>query len=60
MQYTGVENWAKATVAGEKLYMSRPPEKKNKCTKGYLKTNLIQIVENNKDMECLYELASEK
>eukprot|EP00957_Ditylum_brightwellii_P131868 10056022-Ditylum_brightwellii.AAC.1 len=60
MQYIGLENWAKATVAAEKVYMPHPPEKKNKRTKGYFKTNLIHIVENNKDMECLYELASEK
>eukprot|EP00957_Ditylum_brightwellii_P146671 11165110-Ditylum_brightwellii.AAC.1 len=30
MQYIGVENWAKTTVTAEKLYMSHPPEKKNK------------------------------
>eukprot|EP00957_Ditylum_brightwellii_P165892 12630044-Ditylum_brightwellii.AAC.1 len=60
MQCIGVENWAKATVAAEKVYMSHPPEKKNTCTKGYFKTILIQIVEKNKDMERLYELAPEK
>eukprot|EP00957_Ditylum_brightwellii_P104093 7930073-Ditylum_brightwellii.AAC.1 len=60
MQYIGVDNWAKATVAAEKVYMSHPPETKNKHTKGYFKTNLIQLVQNKKDMEHLYELASEK
>eukprot|EP00957_Ditylum_brightwellii_P057299 4342872-Ditylum_brightwellii.AAC.1 len=30
MQCIGIENWAKATVAAESLYMSHPPEKKNK------------------------------
>eukprot|EP00957_Ditylum_brightwellii_P016073 1210859-Ditylum_brightwellii.AAC.1 len=30
IQNIGVENWANATVAAEKLYMSHLPEKKNK------------------------------
>eukprot|EP00957_Ditylum_brightwellii_P044215 3355235-Ditylum_brightwellii.AAC.1 len=30
MQYIGVEEWARATVAAEKLYLSHPPEKKNR------------------------------
>ena len=33
MQYIGVENWAKATVAAEKMYMSHPPEKKKNVQK---------------------------
>eukprot|EP00957_Ditylum_brightwellii_P158722 12080856-Ditylum_brightwellii.AAC.1 len=60
MQYIGVEEWAKASVEAEKLYLSHPPEKKNNSTKGYFKINSVHIVGNNKDMECLYELASAK
>ena len=60
MQYIGIDNWAKATVAAEKEYMSHPSGKKNKGRKGFIKTNLIQVVQNKKDMERLYELASEK
>ena len=60
MQYIGIDNWAKATVAAEKEYMSNPPGKKNKGRKGFIKTNLIQVVKTKRTWNVSMNLLQKK